>query len=69
MISEQGEWEGVRLKLLRTRELSTVIGVKALSVWLNEIYRWGLSIHAKGVKVDIKAYTAVDRIILGERRI
>lgn len=68
-MSEQGEWEGARLKLLRTGELSTVIGVEALSVWLNEIHRWGLSVHAKGVEADVKACAAVDGIILGERRI
>lgn len=51
----EGKWNGCTMKRLVGADASDEYGVKQLIDWINEIHRWGLSIHAGSCQRDIKA--------------
>lgn len=50
-----GKWNGCTMKRLVGADASDEYGVRQLIDWINEIHRWGLSIHAGSCQRDIKA--------------
>ncbi|EFY84160.1 hypothetical protein MAC_08232 [Metarhizium acridum CQMa 102] len=50
-----GKWNGCTMKRLVGADASDEYGVGQLIDWINEIHRWGLSIHAGSCQRDIKA--------------
>ena len=49
-----GEWAGCTMTSLRHGRCNYKSDVKALTDWINEIHRWGLSVHGPSCENDIK---------------
>lgn len=55
IVNSEGEWQGTTMKLLTDDTLQEVEGVQCLCLWINEIHRWALTIHAQQIREDVRA--------------
>ncbi|KAF9630412.1 hypothetical protein BFW01_g974 [Lasiodiplodia theobromae] len=55
VVNSEGEWQGTEMKRLTGQTLQAVMGVQRLCLWINEIHKWALTIHAQQVKEDLQA--------------
>jgi hypothetical protein len=55
-------WDGCTMTKLYSSRCSAPSGVRRLEKWINEIHRWGLSEHASGCHVDVKAILESDEV-------
>jgi len=51
---DSNTWDGCSLMSICDSTGTTQVGVRRLESWINEIHRWGLSVHAAGCQADVK---------------
>lgn len=47
-------WDGCFIRNLWRSSCNSKLGVRRLESWINEIHRWGLSIHVADCQADVK---------------
>jgi hypothetical protein len=52
---DSNAWNGCSMTHIEYSVCSSKAGVRRLESWINEIHRWGLSVHAPGCQADAKA--------------
>jgi hypothetical protein len=53
-VGPEGEWAGCTMERLGDRYCTAVEGTKSVCEWINEIHRWGLTVHGPACKNEIK---------------
>ncbi|KAH7062703.1 hypothetical protein B0J12DRAFT_736214 [Macrophomina phaseolina] len=61
IISPEGIWDGCRMERLVRGQLDIESEIKVFIHWLNEIHRWGLTVHAQAVRQDIDICISEDQ--------
>jgi len=51
---DSSAWNGCSMTKIEYSGCSSKAGVRRLESWINEIHRWGLSVHAPGCQADAK---------------
>ncbi len=53
-LGSEGSWEGCRMYRLVQNACDTRTGVRKFVNWINEIHRWGLTVHGPSCERDVK---------------
>lgn len=53
-LGSEGSWKGCRMYRLVQNDCATRTGIRELVNWINEIHRWGLTVHGPSCERDIK---------------
>jgi hypothetical protein len=51
---DSSAWDGCSITNICCSMCTSKLGVRKLESWINEIHRWGLSVHADGCQTDVK---------------
>jgi hypothetical protein len=51
---DSSAWDGCSITNICHSTCTSKAGVRRLESWINEIHRWGLSVHAAGCQADVK---------------
>jgi hypothetical protein len=51
---DSGAWDGCSITNICCSMCTTKGAVRKLESWINEIHRWGLSVHAASCQADVK---------------
>lgn len=68
IVDSEGEWQGATIQWLRKGLMVDELDFQTLCIWINEIHRWGLTIHAKVVEEDIAVCATASGLTLGQER-
>lgn len=53
-LGSEGSWKGCRMYRLAQNACDTPTGVRKFVNWINEIHRWGLTVHGPSCESDVK---------------
>ena len=51
---DSSTWDGCSMISICQSTCMSKVGVRRLESWINEIHRWGLSVHAADCEADVK---------------
>lgn len=56
-------WTGCVMESVHQNECDHTVGVQYLMEWVNEIHRWGLTVHGESCQSDIQHCIEADEIV------